>query len=158
MEDQSIYYASPIGILRIKGGDKKGITGIELVENKAENNDNVPGYLQECVEQLDEYFKGKRQQFTVSINPCGTAFQKMVWDYLQKIPYGETVSYLEAAKAVGNKNATRAIGNANKMNKIPIIIPCHRVIGSNGKLTGFGLGIWRKEWLLEFERKNVKGY
>ena len=102
--------------------------------------------------ELSEYFDGKRKEFTVSLAPVGTDFQKNVWEVLRKIPYGTTKSYMEQAKILGNPKAVRAVANANGLNKISIIIPCHRVIGTNGKLTGYGGGIWRKQKLLELEK------
>ncbi len=102
--------------------------------------------------QLKEYFKGQRKQFNLDLNPKGTAFQKLVWHQLVKIPYGQTISYGELAKKIGNPNASRAVGMANGKNPISIIVPCHRVIGKNGNLTGFGGGIEVKKYLLEFEQ------
>lgn len=105
----------------------------------------------DCFQQLDEYFAHRRQQFSLKLNPQGTAFQKRVWQHLLKIPFGKTTSYLEIAEALGARKALRAVGAANGRNPIPIIIPCHRVIGRDGDLIGFGGGIWRKEWLLRHE-------
>ena len=102
--------------------------------------------------ELKEYFEGKRQEFTVPLSPVGTDFQKKVWDVLRTIPYGSTRSYQQQADILGNPKAVRAVANANGLNKISIIIPCHRVIGSDGKLTGYGGGIWRKQKLLELEK------
>lgn len=104
-------------------------------------------------EQLKEYFAGTRQKFELPLAAAGTEFQEVVWGKLQKIPYGVTWSYGQLAKAIGNVNASRAVGLANGRNPIGIIIPCHRVIGANGTLTGYGGGIERKKWLLEFEAK-----
>ncbi|AKK73877.1 XRE family transcriptional regulator [Chryseobacterium gallinarum] len=102
--------------------------------------------------ELTEYFEGKRSIFTVPLSPVGTAFQKKVWEILQGIPYGSTRSYQEQADILGSPQSVRAVANANGLNKISIIIPCHRVIGSNGQLTGYGGGIWRKQKLLELEK------
>jgi AraC family transcriptional regulator of adaptative response/methylated-DNA-[protein]-cysteine methyltransferase len=110
-------------------------------------------HLELLEHQLQEYFNGKRRQFTLPLALSGTDFQLRAWEYLQDIPYGETRSYLEQALAAGNKNATRAVARANGDNRIAIIIPCHRVIGSDGKLTGYGGGLWRKRYLLDLERK-----
>lgn len=104
--------------------------------------------------QLQEYFQGERIQFTVPLSPSGTKFQLRAWKFLRDIPYGETRTYLEQARAIGNSNATRAVARANGDNRIAIIIPCHRVIGSDGKLTGYGGGLWRKKYLLDLEREN----
>ena len=105
--------------------------------------------------ELSEYFEGKRKEFTVPLSPVGTDFQRNVWEILRSIPYAKTRSYLEQAQILGNPKATRAVANANGLNKISILIPCHRVIGSNGKLTGYGGGVWRKQFLLDLERKNM---
>jgi O-6-methylguanine DNA methyltransferase len=102
------------------------------------------------------YFKGRRQKFSVPLLLQGTDFQKSVWRQLKKIPFGRTASYAEIAKAIGNPRAFRAVGNANNKNPIPIMIPCHRVIGSDGQLVGFGGGLWRKEWLLSHERSLIR--
>jgi methylated-DNA-[protein]-cysteine S-methyltransferase len=101
--------------------------------------------------QLDEYFAGKRQEFDLPLAPAGTDFQCQVWQGLQEIPFGETWSYGELARHVGRPKASRAVGAANGLNPIPVIIPCHRVIGSNGKLTGFGGGLETKSFLLKLE-------
>jgi AraC family transcriptional regulator, regulatory protein of adaptative response / methylated-DNA-[protein]-cysteine methyltransferase len=103
--------------------------------------------------QLKEYFKGKRKKFTVSLVTPGSEFQQTVWKELLKIPYGETISYHEQATSLSNKGATRAVGHANASNRIAIVIPCHRVIGADGALTGYGGGLTRKKWLLNHERK-----
>ena len=102
--------------------------------------------------ELSEYFDGNLQQFTVPLSPVGTAFQKSVWEILMKIPYGETWTYRKQSEILGDAKKVRAVANANGMNKISILIPCHRVIGSNGTLTGYGGGIWRKQKLLELEK------
>ena len=112
----------------------------------------MPAPMAECLRQLTEYFKGRRQKFSIPLLLEGTDFQKAVWRQLQKIPFGQTASYGDVARAVGSPRAFRAVGNANNKNPIPLIIPCHRVIGSDGKLVGFGGGIWRKHWLLEHEK------
>lgn len=106
-------------------------------------------------QQLDEYFKGTRKSFSVPLYTPGSQFQNLVWTALQNIPYGQTKSYKEQAITVLKPNAVRAVANANGMNKIAILIPCHRVIGSDGKLTGYGGGLWRKQWLLDKEKANL---
>ena len=111
--------------------------------------------LREPIRQLQEYFAGKREDFDLPLAPQGTPFQQKVWKHLRQIPYGETISYGELARRVGNPNASRAVGLANGSNPIPIIIPCHRVIGSNGKLTGYGGGLPIKEKLLALERRQL---
>jgi methylated-DNA-[protein]-cysteine S-methyltransferase len=119
-----------------------------------ETNGNL--VLNKVVRQLRAYFAGELEDFDLPLAPEGTAFQQKVWDELLTIPYGETISYGELARRVGNPNASRAVGLANGSNPIPIIIPCHRVIGSNGKLTGYGGGLPIKEKLLALEKKQLR--
>ncbi len=146
---ESARILSPVGIIEISGSDD-GIRSIIFLEKESEPTP-VPANLQECADQLIEYFAGKRQSFQLKLDPRGTEFQLKVWKQLQQIPYGKTVSYLELARMTGRESNTRAVGNANGKNKINIVVPCHRVIGSNGKLTGYGGGLWRKEILLKLE-------
>jgi methylated-DNA-[protein]-cysteine S-methyltransferase len=108
-------------------------------------------YGQKVRQQLQEYFKGTRTKFNLNLAPEGTSFQKEVWQQLENIPFGQTISYRELARQIGDPNKMRAVGRANGQNPIPIIIPCHRVIGSNGQLTGYSGGIYRKKWLLRHE-------
>ena len=110
--------------------------------------------LLKAKKELEEYFAGKRKEFDLPLEQEGTEFQKKVWEALERIPYGETRTYKDVAKMVGNEKASRAVGMANNKNNIPIIIPCHRVIGSNGKLVGYALGLDMKKYLLDLERKN----
>lgn len=110
-------------------------------------------YLRTLKKQLKEYFRGKRKEFSLSLVTPGTDFQQAVWDMLKKIPYGTTISYLELAKLINNPGAVRAVAGANGSNRIAIIIPCHRVIGSDGNLVGYGGGIEKKQWLIDHERK-----
>ncbi|MGG6229444.1 methylated-DNA--[protein]-cysteine S-methyltransferase [Tenacibaculum sp. SDUM215027] len=147
---QTTYYKTPIGIAKIKG-DQNGIQSISVIDDDIETLTEVPTCLQECVTQLDEYFAGTRKEFDLKMNPQGTVFQQSVWDELLNIPFGRTRSYLEQTKQLGDVKAIRAVASANSKNPIWIIIPCHRVIGSNGSLTGYAGGIWRKKWLLEHE-------
>lgn len=148
------YYKSEIGVLEVVGTEE-GISSIYFVDKDKERKESrqIPSTLKECFRQLDEYFKGKRKDFSLKLLPEGTDFQQRAWAQLQKIPYGETISYSQQAQRMGNKNASRAVGGANGRNPISIVIPCHRVIGKNGSLTGFGAGTWRKEWLLNHEKK-----
>jgi len=150
-ETHTAFYKSEIGFLRAIGSDE-GLHELEFSDLKSAPDSEVPACLQECFDQLDEYFSGELKNFSLSLNPQGTDFQKSVWRQLVKIPFGQTTSYLHIATALGNKKALRAVGAANGQNRIPIIIPCHRVIGSDGSLIGFGGGIWRKEWLLKHEK------
>ena len=150
------YYQSEIGLIHIMG-TAAGISSLNFVENKSCDKFGDQPLLQACVKQLAEYFSGKRKVFSVPLAPAGTAFQQQVWQALLNVPYGQTVSYLDIARAIGNERAVRAVGSANGQNPIAIIIPCHRVIGSNGKLIGYGGGLWRKAWLLEHEQNFAVG-
>ena len=150
-----IGYLSPLGPLRILG---LASAVLEVKFYKAEipgNDDSVPKMLLACRSQLDEYFRGKRKVFDLKLEPRGTAFQKKVWRQLLRIPYGETRSYKDIARDVGNSRAVRAVGMANARNPISIIIPCHRVIGIKGDLVGYGGELWRKQWLLDHERNGT---
>lgn len=153
-------YESPIGVIEIIGTNK-AIRSILFSEKEKRENflqvETSP-VLTECYNQLDEYFKGNRHEFTFPYQFEGTDFQKKVWGGLIEIPYAETVSYKDIAVSIGNEKAIRAVGNANGKNKLSIVIPCHRVIGSNRKLTGYAGGLWRKEWLLQHERSSNKGH
>ncbi|NIV91997.1 methylated-DNA--[protein]-cysteine S-methyltransferase [candidate division KSB1 bacterium] len=144
------FYRSEIGFLKITGSEH-GIHSIEFTEETAVPETELPVCLRDCVRQLDEYFEGRRKIFDLKLKPEGTDFQKRVWQELLNIPYGKTATYLDIAKAIDNVKAIRAVGAANGQNHIPIIIPCHRVIGRDGSLIGFGGGIWRKEFLLRHE-------
>lgn len=148
-EIETTYYKSPIGTLEIKG-DKKGIQSILFIEEDlvSQSHSDV---LQDCITQLDEYFNKTRTEFNLKLNPKGTQFQQKVWKELQKVPFGKTRSYLEQSKVLGDVKAIRAVASSNGKNPISIIIPCHRIIGSDGSLTGYAGGLWRKKWLLEHE-------
>lgn len=141
---------SPLGTTKIIG-DKKGIVSISILNADEKPTDIIPIELEDCVHQLNEYFEGKRTTFELPLNPEGTDFQKKVWRELRTIPYGKTCSYLELSKQLGDVKAIRAVANANGKNPLWIVIPCHRVIGSDGSLTGYAGGLQRKKWLLEHE-------
>lgn len=143
------YFKSPMGYIYIEG-EKGYITKIQFCDEYIEIKS--PDYINECKKQLFEYFNGERKVFDLKLNPKGTEFQKKIWNELIKIPYGETKSYSEIAKNIGNPKACRAVGNANNKNPICICIPCHRVIGKNGSLTGYADGIDKKEYLLNIEK------
>ena len=150
------FIKSPIGPLLL-AGDEEGLKYVGFPEGKGqvqpdENWDEDNRAFKEAKTQLDEYFKGKRKQFDLKLAPVGTPFQLDVLNALQKIPYGETRSYQDIASGVGRPRAVRAVGAANGRNPLPIVIPCHRVIGANGSLTGFGGGLPAKRYLLELER------
>ncbi|GAA0325569.1 methylated-DNA--[protein]-cysteine S-methyltransferase [Bacillus carboniphilus] len=151
-------YESPIGLIEITG-THEAITSILFSEESKKVNvlhDETPHVLRECYNQLDQYFKGERDTFTFPYHFSGTDFQKTVWEALTKISYAETGSYKDIAVSIGNEKAIRAVGSANGKNKLSIVIPCHRVIGSSGKLTGYAGGLWRKEWLLRHEKSCYK--
>ena len=150
MESKTAFYKTPIGTAKIVG-DENGIQSIVVLDDTIETSTNVPKCLQVCVAQLQEYFEGTRNHFDLTVNPKGTPFQIKVWKSLLKIGYGETKSYRAQSKAFGDVKAIPAIAAANGKNPIWIIIPCHRVIGSDGSLTGYAGGVWRKKWLLDHE-------
>jgi methylated-DNA-[protein]-cysteine S-methyltransferase len=148
-----IYYQSPLGTLKILG-HAYAIWEVEFCKTKMVTpDDSVPEMLWACKLQLGEYFSGNRQVFDLRLEPRGTAFQKRVWCQLVGIPYGETRSYRDIARDLGNNGAARAVGMANARNPISVIIPCHRVIGVNVDLVGYGGGLWRKRWLLDHEKR-----
>jgi methylated-DNA-[protein]-cysteine S-methyltransferase len=148
------YYSSPIGMIEISGTED-GITSIIFAEGEV-TTDRIPEVLKDAYSQLDEYFMGKRRVFDLKLSPSGTEFQRKVWSELMNIPCGETLTYKDIANNLGNSNAVRAVGNANGKNPISIVVPCHRVIGSNGKLTGYAGGLERKAWLLKHEKDMMK--
>jgi methylated-DNA-[protein]-cysteine S-methyltransferase len=153
MKTYTTYYKSPLGPIKIVG-NQDCILSLDFVEEKLPDDADLPFCLKAGLKQIDEYFKGNRSKFLLNLDPRGTKFQRLVWRQLEKIPFGEVVSYGQIAGAIGNPKACRAVGSANGKNPISIIIPCHRVIGSDGRLTGYGGGLWRKEWLIKHE----KGY
>ena len=143
-------YNSPIGNLVVIS-NQQSILECNF-QNKKKQSKEIPRILERALKQLDEYFKGERRKFDLDLSPSGTEFQEEVWKQLIEIPFGSTISYRELAVNVGNKRAVRAVGNANGKNPISIMIPCQRVIGSDGKLVGYGGGIEKKKWLLDFEQ------
>jgi methylated-DNA-[protein]-cysteine S-methyltransferase len=150
---ETYIYKSPVGLLRIESGGGS-VTVIEFADGQTETETEPNGVIKQCVDELDSYFNGVLRKFTVKLRPEGTEFRKKVWEALTAVPYGETVSYGRLAAMIGKPSASRAVGGANHRNPIVIMIPCHRVIGSDGSLTGYGGGLWRKEFLLELERRN----
>lgn len=147
-----IFVQTPIGMLQICG-DENGINSLRIVDEFHNDSIEIPSYFKDCVLQLKEYFEKKRTNFSFKINPSGSPFQQKVWGELSNIPYGKTISYLELSKKIGNTKAIRAVASANGKNPLLIVIPCHRVIGSDGSLTGYAGGLWRKQWLLEHENE-----
>jgi methylated-DNA-[protein]-cysteine S-methyltransferase len=158
-ETITTYYHSPIGLLKISG-TKDFINEIsfhDTTQKPAGNRKELPSLFIQCIEQLIQYFNGERRVFDFPISQHGTAFQQETWNLLTTIPFGRTISYLQLAVKTGDPKATRAVANANGKNNIAIVVPCHRVIGSNRELTGYAGGLWRKKWLLEHEAKIAYG-
>jgi len=153
---ETVYINSPLGITRIIG-DEAGIAVISVSDvGTNEVSPEIPKVLKDAVSQLQEYFDGKRTDFDLKLNPQGTEFQQKVWTSLLEIPYGKTVSYMEQTKKLGDVKAIRAVASANGKNPLWIVVPCHRVIGTNGSLTGYAGEIWRKKWLLEHENPSTQ--
>ena len=162
---QTAYIKTPLGIAKISG-DEYGISVISVsdegdsrakLKQSKEISDSIPTVLQEPVSQLNDYFEGKRTDFTFKLNPFGTEFQQKVWKGLLEIPFGKTMSYLELSKKLGDVKAIRAVASANGKNPLWIVVPCHRVIGTDGSLTGYAGRLWRKKWLLEHENPTKQG-
>ncbi|MCK9400433.1 MAG: methylated-DNA--[protein]-cysteine S-methyltransferase [Bacteroidales bacterium] len=148
------YYKSPIGWVRIISNENR-ITSLVFVDNIEDEEDGRGEMASQCFIQLDEYFNYKREIFDLELDLKGTGFQKKVWEELLKIPFGKTITYKELALKLGNLKAIRAVAAANGANPVSVIVPCHRVIGSDGSLTGYAGGLWRKRWLLEHESKEL---
>ncbi len=147
------YYESPVGLLKI-GGTDSYINELSFVDNKQQMTHGEPGIsdiIHYCTEQLIEFFQGRRRVFDIPIHQEGTEFQKRVWDELIAINFGKTISYLDVAKRLGDPKCIRAAATTIGKNNIAIIVPCHRVIGTDKTLVGFGGGLWRKKWLLQHE-------
>ena len=141
---------TPLGIAKLEG-DESGLVAVTVLDEVADSTNIIPEVLEDAAYQLQEYFDGKRETFDLELNPQGTDFQKRVWDGLLQIPFGKTISYLDLSKTLGDVKAIRAVAAANGKNPLWVIIPCHRVIGSDGSLTGYASGLHRKKWLLDHE-------
>lgn len=152
MKSNKGYYLSAIGTIEVVGSDDE-ITSVQFVEENPVNPNSCSDIIQRCILQLDEYFKGKRVGFDNLFQLNGTEFQKEIFRGLLKIPFGKTISYSELARRIDRPDAVRAVGNVNSKNSILLLLPCHRVVGSNGALVGYAGGLWRKKWLLEHEAK-----
>ena len=148
--EETIFIPTPLGVAKLVG-DENGLSAFTVLNSDEKLTDIIPEVLEDAVYQINEYFDGKREVFTFDLNPEGTDFQKKVWDALLTIPFGKTTSYLELSKTLGDVKAIRAVTAANGKNPLWIIVPCHRVIGSDGSLTGYAGGLHRKQWLLEHE-------
>jgi len=153
---ETVYINSPLGITKIVG-DENGVSVISVSDvGTNEVSPEIPEVLKEAVSQLEEYFDKKRTDFTFKLNPKGTEFQQKVWKSLLEIPYGKTVSYMDQTKKLGDIKAIRAVASANGKNPLWIVVPCHRVIGTNGSLTGYAGGLSRKKWLIEHENPTTQ--
>jgi len=148
------YYKSPIGTILIEG-DEKGMSTLIFTDNIEIESLDENKITSPWVHQLDEYFHHKREYFELELNLKGTAFQLRVWEELLKVPFGTKLSYKELSLRLGDLKAIRAVAAANGANPVSIIVPCHRIIGSDGSLTGYGSGLWRKRWLLDFESRDL---
>lgn len=147
---ETAFIKTPLGITKLEG-DAIGLSAITVLNTEDSLTQIIPEVLEDAVYQLNEYFKGERTSFDLTLNPTGTAFQQRVWKLLLDIPYGKTVSYLELSKTLGDVKAIRAVAAANGKNPLWIVVPCHRVIRSDGSLTGYAGGLSRKKWLLDHE-------
>jgi methylated-DNA-[protein]-cysteine S-methyltransferase len=155
----TIYTTSPLGPVRITG-DAAGVSAISVLDESATEiqplPDDLPDPIAQTIKQLAEYFAGQRQTFDLLLNPTGTVFQQRVWRALLEVPFGQTRSYLAQSRTLGDEKAIRAVAAANGRNPLWIVVPCHRIIGSDGTLTGYAGGLWRKQWLLEHEGARAK--
>jgi len=155
------FLESPVGWVIVRA-DETAVLSVDFVEapGKAgraeEDGTDRPQVLAEALDQLGGYFRGERTSFSLPLRLEGTPFQRRVWDELLRVPYGRTTTYQALAEAAGNARATRAVGGANQRNPVSIVVPCHRVVGADGSLTGYGGGLWRKDWLLRHERRHAR--
>jgi methylated-DNA-[protein]-cysteine S-methyltransferase len=145
------YFNTPVGLLKIEA-TRQGIARLDFVESQSQTS-SANEHCIRCKQQLQEYFDGKRQAFDLPLDHQGTDFQRSIWIQLMLIPFGKTVSYQDIASTINNSKAVRAVGAANGKNPVPIIVPCHRVIGSKGALTSYAGGLERKAWLLRHEAR-----
>ena len=151
---ETAFIKTPLGTAKITG-DEQGIASISILEEGTISK-KIPKDLKEATNQLQDYFNGKRTSFDFKLNPQGTEFQQKVWQALLEIPFGKTVSYMDITKKLSDVKAIHAVASANGKNPLWIVIPCHRVIGTNGSLTGYAGGLWRKKWLLEHENPTTQ--
>lgn len=153
---QTLYLKCPLGWLRMTGDDE-AVHSISFEEEQGEDSPDPSPVLLQGRQELEEYIKGSRKVFTIPWKTEGTPFQQAIWKALSEIPFGHTVTYRYLARHIGNDDAVRAVGMANGQNPLAILLPCHRVVGSDGKLTGYAGGLWRKKWLLEHEQMGAQG-
>lgn len=151
---ETVFIETPLGIAKVVG-DENGISVISILQD-GELSTQIPQDLKEAIVQLQEYFEGRRTVFDFKLNPKGTEFQQKVWQELLNIPFGKTISYLDLSKKLGDVKAIRAVASANGKNPLWIVVPCHRVIGTDGSLIGYAGGLWRKKWLLEHENPTTQ--
>ncbi|WP_276389141.1 methylated-DNA--[protein]-cysteine S-methyltransferase [Eudoraea chungangensis] len=147
---ETVFIKTPLGYTKIEG-NHEGLSSISVLESQEKESLVIPQFLEDAVYQLREYFEGSRQKFDLRLNPEGTEFQKRVWKALLDVPYGKTLSYWDLSNILGDVKAIRAVAAANGKNPLWIVIPCHRIIGSDGSLTGYAGGVHRKKWLLDHE-------
>ncbi|MHA3788426.1 methylated-DNA--[protein]-cysteine S-methyltransferase [Flavobacterium hauense] len=152
---QQAHIKTPLGITLIEG-DENGIAKIWVLNEEIPVTKKIPAVLKDAAQQLTEYFEGSRNTFDFPLNPQGTDFQKKVWKALLEIPFGKTTSYQELSIKLGDVKAIRAVASANGKNPLWVVVPCHRVIGSDGSLTGYAGGLWRKKWLIEHETPPIQ--
>lgn len=146
------YFRAPLGIIAVTGNHSQ-VNSIGFIDQFYDQpSPEVPAEVQRCLQQLEQYFAGTLKEFKLNLKQEGTAFQKKVWHALLQIRYGRTLSYLQLARQLGDENSLRAVGKANGENKLAIVVPCHRVVGANGELTGYAGGVDKKEWLLNHEK------
>lgn len=151
------YIDTPIGLLEVLTSED-ALLAVTFVEEKAEDSPDAPAILENACAQLKEYFAGERQSFDLPLLPDGTEFQKEVWNALLQVPFGRTSTYKKQSQSLGKPKAIRAVGTANGKNPIAVVIPCHRIVGSDGSLTGYASGLSRKDWLLKHEQKQTEGF
>ncbi|RYY00442.1 MAG: methylated-DNA--[protein]-cysteine S-methyltransferase [Gammaproteobacteria bacterium] len=156
MRTYTSYYSSPLGSLQIRCSDEH-VQVVEFMDDEVREEACEHALLQTCSQQLSDYFSGRLKEFDLPLQQTGTPFQQKVWDLLLQIPFGKTISYNTLSRQYGDLKAIRAVASANGKNNLAIIVPCHRVIGSNRSLTGYAGGLWRKKWLLEHEAKHHSG-
>lgn len=161
MEQYHYFTPTPVGSLLIIGTDRM-INALSIRDNDKTDlpllsKTELPDVFRQCVAEMEAYFAGSLRKFTMPVSQEGTPFQQSVWEQLLNIPYGQTTTYLQLAKDLNNPKAIRAVGTTNGRNQLWVVVPCHRVIGSDGTLTGYAGGLWRKKWLLEHEMKHRFG-
>lgn len=150
------YCRSPIGLLEVTGTENAVLSVIFVEEaSEADDQEISSPAVRTCLRQLDEYFRGERIAFDIPLKKAGTPFQQEVWSQVESVAYGEMATYRDIAAGVSREKAVRAVGSANGKNRFAIVVPCHRVVGSDGSMHGYAWGVWRKEWLLQQEAQKI---